>query len=308
MRAVSVVPFLVSPIGLCWFYASVAWAAEPVPAPAEVPTPVQAPGPTEAPKAAGVPTAAQAPTPAVTPEPAGVPMAVETPKVVVEVPNKKLVDWSVFDFQYLYGFNWDLGPKRRDILTLEHADGWKLGDNYLFVDISHITNQDAATSLYGEWQPRFSLSKIFGVNLNVGPLHDILETNRLAFGGGILAYLAGGAIDLNIPGFTYWHQHFFVRKDIHLTGSTWQTTSEWLVPFEIGSVRFVQDGFVHVIGAEGTSSFNIIAQPQLLLDVGKFGGYEDQLFIGTEVDLRYNEYGIKGQNEVVPQAMVEWKL
>ena len=58
-------------------------------------------------------------------------------------------------------------------------------------------------------RPRFSLSKIFGVNLNVGPLHDILETNRLAFGGGILAYLAGGAIDLNIPGFTYWHQHFF---------------------------------------------------------------------------------------------------
>jgi hypothetical protein len=99
-----------------------------------------------------------------------------------------------------------------------------------------------------------------------------------------------------------------VRKDIHLAGATWQVTSEWSLPFRIGPVRFVQDGFVHFIGAEGTSNFNIITQPQLLLDVGRFAGYEDQLLLGVEVDYRYNEFGMQGKNELVPQAMVEWKL
>jgi nucleoside-specific outer membrane channel protein Tsx len=291
--------------------APAAWAQNDAPAPASSPpsasTPA-APEPTSpvTPAAPSPASAAAAPSPETG---ASIPPEPEPPSVPpLPAPPRKLVEWAMFDFQYLYGFNWNLGPKRKDILTLEHADGWALGDNYLFVDVSHITNQDAATSIYGEWQPRVSLSKLLGVNLNRGPLNDILETNRLAFGGGVLDYLVGGAVDLNIPGFAYWHQHFFVRKDIHLAGTTWQVTSEWSLPFHIGPVRFVQDGFVHFIGAEGTSAFNIITQPQLLLDVGKFGGYEDQLLIGVELDYRHNEFGIAGQNEFVPQAMVEWKL
>jgi nucleoside-specific outer membrane channel protein Tsx len=289
--------------------ASVAWAQDGPPSPTDAAPAPAAPAP-EVTVPASPPASADSAPPA--PPPAGSAAATPPPPPAAasqeEPPPKKLVQWSMFDFQYLYGFNWDLGPKRRDILTLEHADGWALGDNYLFVDVSHITNQDDTTSLYGEWQPRFSLSKILGIDLNLGPLHDILETNRLAFGGGILAYLVGGAVDLNIPGFAYWHQHFFVRKDIHLSGSTWQVTSEWSLPFEMGPVRFVQDGFVHFIGAEGKSSFNIIAQPQLLLDIGNFAGYLDQFLVGVEVDYRHNEYGIEGQDELVPQAMVEWKL
>jgi nucleoside-specific outer membrane channel protein Tsx len=251
--------------------------------------------------------APQAPAPEVTaPAPANAAVAPDAPPPTP--PNKKLLQWSVFDFQYLYGSNWQLGAKRKDILTLEHADGWALGDNYLFVDVAHIANQEDVTSIYGEWQPRFSLSKILGVNLDAGPLHDILETNRLAFGGGFLAYLFGGAVDLNIPGFSYWHQHFFARKDIHLDGITWQITSEWSVPIELGPIRLLQDGFIHFIGPEGSSHFNIITQPQLLLDIGHFGGYTDQLLVGVEFDWRHNEYGISGQNEAVPQIMAEWKL
>ena len=287
MKAVCIAQVVVT--ASLWLCASPAEAQNAASASADVQAPVAPAKPAEAPAAPG-------------------PVDVPVPLKPVEAVEKKLLEWSMFDFQYLYGFNWDLGPKRKDILTLEHADGWKLGDNYLFVDVMHLTNQDAPTGFYGEWQPRLSLSKIFGLNLNTGLLHDILETNRLAFGDGFLAYLVGAAVDLNVPGFAYWHQHFFVRSDTQLGGSTWQVTTEWAVPIEIGPVRFVQDGFVHFIGAEGKSSLNIITQPQLLLDVGNFAGYKDQLFVGAEVDLRYNEYGIKGQNEAVPQAMVEWKL
>ena len=224
-------------------------------------------------------------------------------------PPRKLLQWSVFDFQALYGDNWRLGPSSKDILTLEHADGWSLGDNYLFVDISHIlSQQDGDTSIYGEWQPRFSMSKIFRKDLAHGLFGDILQSNRLAFGNGFLAVLNGVAVDLDIPGFAFFHQHVFLRNDIHQAGVTWQLTTEWSVPFEIKGVRFVQDGFVHFIGPEGATHFNIITQPQLLLDVGKFGHYADQLFVGMELDYRYNEFGIQGQNEIVPQGMVEWRL
>ena len=226
-----------------------------------------------------------------------------------EPPPRKLLQWSMFDFQALYGNNWKLGPKRKDILTLEHADGWSLGDNYLFIDVSHIASQENGdTGIYGEWQPRISLSKIVGKDLSRGLFGDVLETNRLAFGSGFLAVLNGLAIDLKIPHFAFFHQHAFLRNDIHLPGVTWQLTTEWAVPFEIGGVRFVQGGFAHFVGPEGSSHFNIITQPQLLLDVGKFGRYVDQIFIGMELDYRYNEFGIQGQNELVPQAMLEWKL
>jgi nucleoside-specific outer membrane channel protein Tsx len=227
----------------------------------------------------------------------------------VGAPPQKLLQWSMFDFQGLYGRNWKLGPATKDILTLEHADGWSRGDNYLFIDVSHIAAQENKdTGIYGEWQPRLSLSKIIGKDLSAGIFADVLETNRLAFGNGFLAVLNGIAVDLKLPGFAFFHQHAFLRNDINLPGVTWQLTTEWAVPIEIKAVRLVQDGFVHFIGPEGGTHFNIIAQPQLLLDVGRFAHYVDQVFIGTEVDLRYNEFGITGQNEVVPQAMVEWKL
>jgi nucleoside-specific outer membrane channel protein Tsx len=136
----------------------------------------------------------------------------------------------------------------------------------------------------------------------------VLQSNRIAFGGGFVAQLNGIAIDLNIPGFAFFHQHAFLRNDLHQHGVTWQLTTEWAVPITLGPMRLVQGGFVHFIGKEGKSHFNIITQPQLLLDLGKFAGYEDALLIGTEVDIRHNEYGIAGQNEVVPQIMTEWKL
>jgi nucleoside-specific outer membrane channel protein Tsx len=221
---------------------------------------------------------------------------------------KKLAHWSMFNIQYLYGFNWRLGTRRKDIITFEHADGWKYGDNYLFIDVAHLANRADKTGIYGEWQPRFSLSKMTGARLAAGPIADVLQSNRIAFGDGFFAHLDGLAVDLKIPRFSFFHQHVFLRNDLHLKGVTWQVTSEWSIPFELGPARFVQDGFVHFIGPEGGSKLNIISQPQLLLDVGKFAGYTDQMFIGLELDLRYNEFGIDGQNEVVAQAMAEWKI
>jgi nucleoside-specific outer membrane channel protein Tsx len=235
-------------------------------------------------------------------------VAATPPAPTPETALKKMAEWSMFNIQYLYGFNWQLGVKRKDIITFEHADGWKYGDNYLFVDVAHLADRGDKTGIYGEWQPRFSLSKITGYSVAAGPMADVLQSNRIAFGDGFFAHLNGLAVDLKIPRFSFFHQHLFLRNDLHHDGVTWQVTSEWSVPIEISPARFVLGGFVHFIGPEGGSKFNIISQPQLLLDLGNFNGYTDQMFIGVEVDLRYNEFGIDGQNEVVAQAMAEWKI
>jgi nucleoside-specific outer membrane channel protein Tsx len=226
----------------------------------------------------------------------------------LEVKPRTLLQWSVFDFQYLYGMNWNLGSRRKDIITFQHADGWIYGDNYLFVDVSNVAARGAPTGIYGEWQPRLSFPKLAGKNLD-GLVSDILATNRLAFGGGgFFAHLHGLAIDLRLPGFAFFHQHVFARNDVSLSGVTWQITTEWQIPFQIGRARFVQDGFLHLIGPEGSTRTNFITQPRLLLDVGRFAGYENQLLMGIELDARYNTFGLPGKKELVAQAMAQWKL
>jgi hypothetical protein len=96
--------------------------------------------------------------------------------------------------------------------------------------------------------------------------------------------------------------------DIHEKGITWQLTTVWWIAFHLGPVGFGYGGFAHFIGKEGGAVFNIITQQQLLLDVLKFAGYPDQLLVGVELELRYNEFGIKGQHEAVPQLAFVWKL
>jgi len=113
----------------------------------------------------------------------------------------------------------------------------------------------------------------------------VVRIGLLSYAVGVLIILHAVSIDITVwqllPGFAFFHQHVFLRNDINLPGVTWQLTTEWAVPFQIGGVRFVQDGFAHFIGPEGGTHFNIIAQPQLLLDIGKFAHYVDQVFLGA---------------------------
>ena len=60
------------------------------------------------------------------------------------------------------------------IYTVQHASGWKYGDNYFFVDTLDAQNsefQDFDT--YGEWYANLSLGKITGRKIGAGIVSDV---------------------------------------------------------------------------------------------------------------------------------------
>ena len=83
--------------------------------------------------------------------------------------------WSSTNVHYLYGWNFEptLSKEDHGTVALEHASGFAYGDNFFFLDVSNGVLEDntVASTLYGQWNPRFSLSKITGMALAMGPDH-----------------------------------------------------------------------------------------------------------------------------------------
>ena len=218
--------------------------------------------------------------------------------------------FSSTNIQYLYGTDYELGDETRSIITLEHVNAWKYGDNFFFVD---ITNSDrvgdqTGTEFYGEISPRLSLSAISGKPLSAGIIKDVLITTTMEVGdagSGFHNYLYGLAIDLNILPVA--QINYYVRNEVNSTtelGS--QITLVWLAPFSLGPVGMSFEGFFDYAWGNDPSENNIVAGPRLLVDVGKFFGAPQALQAGIEYQYWKNKFGIKDVNENVPQAMVKW--
>ena len=217
--------------------------------------------------------------------------------------------WNAFNVQYLYGSNYELEPEQVDILTLEWANGWAYGDNSVFVDITNFVQGD--NTVYGEWAPRLSLSKITGKSFSAGSIQDVYLSATIELGEGISNYLIGGAIDLAMPGFNFFQINGYLRENSELSGSTWQATAVWNSDFEIGQTRWNFSGFIDWAGSEGRpgtfaySKRNLHAQPQLLLDLGHLLDRPGRIYAGVEWLYWHNRYGIPGVTESVAQAMIK---
>lgn len=213
-------------------------------------------------------------------------------------------DWSSTSVWLLHGDSFELGASERNLLRLEHADGWKYGDNYFFVDLIDSGNSD--TSFYAEFAPRLSLGKISGRDLGFGPVKDVLLAGGVNAGEDFRAYLYGLGVDLNVPGFSYFQVNAYVRDDKALPGSSWQLTPVWLYPFRVGKLNFEFQGFIDFIGAEGASSSNYVAAPRLWLDLGALWGTPGHVQLGFEYLYWKNKYGVEGVNESVFQPSLRW--
>ena len=66
-----------------------------------------------------------------------------------------IFEWSSSNIQLLSGDGFHLGSSRHNTITLEHADGWRYGENFLFIDV--IQRSDIGIEVYGEWYPRTKL-------------------------------------------------------------------------------------------------------------------------------------------------------
>ncbi len=234
-----------------------------------------------------------------------------------------IAQWSSTNLQLLYGDNYqsiyfdDTGPHSvddvRSVITWEHVNGWKYGDNFMFVDITNADRtNETPTNFYGEISPRLSFGKMTGTDLNKGLLNDVLITTTAELGEGFRAFLYGLAVDLNLPGFSFFQFNYYVRNDVMVldgpspndTGS--QITLVWLVPFSVANTSWAFEGFFDYAFDVDPTEDNIITAPRLLMDVGEFFGEKGAVQAGVEYQIWRNKFGIDGIDEDVVQAMVKF--
>lgn len=218
--------------------------------------------------------------------------------------------FSSTNIQYLYGNKYELGDKARSIVTLEHVNAWKYGDNFFFVDITNPNRKGDATGteFYGEISPRLSLGALIGKPLSFGPVKDVLITTTMEVGdagSGFHNYLYGIAVDLNILPVA--QINYYVRHEIDAgTALGSQLTLVWLAPFKAGPLAMTFEGFFDYAWGNEPKEDNIVAGPRLLVDVGNFFGAPGALQAGVEYQYWKNKFGVKDVNESCPQAMVKW--
>jgi nucleoside-specific outer membrane channel protein Tsx len=217
--------------------------------------------------------------------------------------------WSSTNLQYHYGTEYELGDEERSLITLEHASGWKYGDNFFFVD---ITNPDRSgeltqTGFYGEISPRVSFGKMLGKDLSAGIIQDVLITSTAELGDGFRTYLYGVAVDLKLPNFNFFQVNWYARNEVTFgTDLGQQITLAWGMPFNIGKAKFSFEGFFDYAWDVAPSEDNIITQPRLLLDVGALMDSPGVLQAGIEYQIWRNKFGINGVDESFPELMVKW--
>jgi nucleoside-specific outer membrane channel protein Tsx len=259
--------------------------------------------------------------------------------------------WQDNSLSYLYGsnfqrLNFNEGEQRsQTTFTFEHASGWKWGDLFYFADYIKADNQQARGSnfanlkvrekdsfYYMEFSPRISLSWLTGQDLSAGPLKDVYAAFTFEHGNGgpgTENYLYGIGTSWNAPGFKYLNanlyavkvnNHIFFDHDFKASdkgnGHTYQLTVSAAYPFAIGEQRFVVDGFVdwRAPSKDAGTQTSVGSSIQVKWDAGKsLFGDEGKLYVGTEVNMWHNKYGIKpidgstsGFDQTAVQALVKY--
>jgi len=233
--------------------------------------------------------------------------------------------FSDTEVQALWGNSFDLrsnSPEETSTVTItvEHFSTWRYGDNFFlmdaFLDLNGDGNSDAETTIYSEYYPSLSLSKITGEDFSLGPVRDIFGTVGINVDGdGFLAMLYGGKLDLKVPGFNFVNVQGYVYDTVRDPfdrdlDTTYQLTTAWQMPIVFSDrVKLFFQGFIDVIGDRGQGvKTQFLTQPQLRLDIGALtGGREGKFFIGTEVGYWKNKFGTD-VDEFVPQVLGVFKF
>lgn len=244
------------------------------------------------------------------------------------------LEWSATEIEYLRSSRFREPGNTNDvgkhIVSLQHANGYSLGRNFLFVDLIKSGNQERDFSgnpespreIYGEAYTTLSLSRLSGTPLAGGPLRDVGLTAGLNLGSKNSQFnpeprvtLAGVTVDFAVPrGFFnvdllgYW-DHGCNSLGCPDYRATYQITPAWSIPFSLGGVDGEFAGFIDFIGARGAGTVHqVLSQPQLRFDIGKPLGRKGQLYAGIEYQYWRNKFGNGGVDESHPQLLLAWKF
>ncbi|MDH5723643.1 MAG: DUF5020 domain-containing protein, partial [Alphaproteobacteria bacterium] len=192
------------------------------------------------------------------------------------------IEWHSTNVQILRGHGYVLGSDNdRIIMTLEHANRWKYGDFFAWVDMTWFDN--GGDDAYAEFTPRLSLGKVTGEDLSFWIFKDFYLAAQLEKGEkGLERYMTGVGTDLDLPGFKFFKANLFNRNNPDREDHTWQVYLAWNYPFEAASRKFVIEGYSDLFGEEGgTTVPHQSFVPRFLMDVGDIIGQPDgKLFAG----------------------------
>lgn len=207
-----------------------------------------------------------------------------------------------------------------NILTFQHAGGWKLGGTFFFIDFSDDGEADGFNDLdfYGEWYPTLSFSKLIGQQVKLGPIADISFLGGVNYGGdaNIFKLLPGVQLSWKIPGFIFVNTDFSTILDY--SGLKFKNgfmfDISWLKVMNLGNQTFSFMGHAEYIAAvsgdghSGSSEAWVLAQPQLVWDLGKAFNAPNMLHVGIEIQFWRNKLGVKDQNEFRPELLIIWRM
>ena len=228
--------------------------------------------------------------------------------LTLPVGAQPLLQWHSSNLQLLHGRQYEVGADERTILTFEHANGFRYGDFFLFTDVTWP--ETGKTNYYGEAVLRLSLSKMTGADFSFGLVKDVFLAGSIEKARHQpINTLWGGAVDLDLPGFKFFKTHYYVRDDPDFSGTGWQVTIAWNLPFNLAGQKFLTEGFADFAGDEGRYRQNSLIVPRLLFDLGHaLNRQPDRLMVGVEWQYWHNKFGIEGVTESVPQAQIKWVL
>lgn len=199
------------------------------------------------------------------------------------------VGWSDFSLTYLNGQHYRIGDHQRQVYTFEYAARTSWGDSFLFMD--HLRSANGDRENYGEWAPRFSLTKAGAISLHNALLQDVLIAGQVEMSETTTNYLYGVGFAWQVPGFKYVSTNFY-RRDNDNVKDNWQTTIVWGLPWQLGDQQFLWDGFVDWTSStrDKRSSMNWTSQLKWL--VSPLLGIDSRLYLGVEYALWRNKFGI----------------
>ena len=239
--------------------------------------------------------------------------------IVAAQPSVARAEFSTTDVQFLYGTNfhdnllgYDSKSGSMSTVTLENFSTWAYGDSFAFVDMYRLNAVNGyAADLYAEWHPRLFLDKL-GLPTG-GPIKHWGLAGEINEARGFYAYMGGLGLDLDIPffavaGLNVYYRRHYIDATAQST-NTWQVSPFWTVPIVAGPVKLIFTGFVDVT-TDHDKKIDVMAQPQLLVDLGNFGGAPGRLLVGCEwyVHSYQNFVDAKRKTVSAPQAMVEWVI
>jgi len=247
-------------------------------------------------------------------------------------PQLRAFDWSINELYYKYG-KLDTpsfaggGSAHTHISGLQHASGWKYGDNFLFVDYLNDDDSDSFndSDWYGELYLNFSLGKISQRDLRIGPVRDIGILFGVNAGGDskVLKYLPGLRISWALPGFTFLNTDIFAYIDDNAglddggapaEDNTYFIDINGAYPVVIGEHVFSIEGHIEYLG-ESTNELGLersdwlLSQIQFRYDLGKqLLDNKDHLYVGIEWEYWINKLGDEKTDENAVQALVVWRF